>query len=46
MNYHPTKEQLINDYFVLNLNLQDIAEKYGFKTRQVIHRLFKKYNIK
>lgn len=43
---HPTKEQLEDDYFNLNLNHQQIAEKYGFKTRQVIHRLFKKYDIK
>lgn len=47
MNYcHPTKEQLISDYATLNLSHQEIAEKYGFKTRQVIHRLFKKYDIK
>lgn len=43
---HPTKEQLENDYFNLNLNHQQIAEKYGFKTRQVVYRLFKKYNLK
>jgi len=43
---HPTKEQLENDYFNLVLNHQQIAEKYKFKTRQVIHRLFKKYDIK
>lgn len=43
--YHPTKEQLIHDYFTLNLNHQQIAEKYGFKTRQVIGKLFKKYTI-
>lgn len=46
MNYYPTKENLINDYYEFNLNHQQISEKYGFKTRQVIHRLFKKYNIK
>lgn len=44
-SYHPTKEQLMIDYYTLNLSHQEIAEKYGFKTRQVIHRLFKKYNI-
>lgn len=41
----PSKENLVNDYFVLNLSQQEIAEKYGFKTRQVIGRLFKKYDI-
>lgn len=46
MTYYPTKENLINDYYELNLSHQQIAEKYGFKTRQVIHRLFKKHNIK
>lgn len=46
MNYYPTKEELIRDYFELNLMHQEIAEKYGYKTRQVIYRLFKKYNIK
>lgn len=45
-NCHPTKEQLEDDYFTLNLSHQQIAEKYGFKTRQVIHRLFKKFDIK
>ena len=45
-NCHPTKEQLEDDYFGLNLSHQQIAEKYGFKTRQVIHRLFKKFDIK
>jgi very-short-patch-repair endonuclease len=44
-NLHPTKEQLNYDYFVLNMNQQQIAEKYNYRTRQVIHRLFKKYNI-
>jgi very-short-patch-repair endonuclease/AraC-like DNA-binding protein len=41
----PSKENLINDYFVLNLSQQEIAEKYGYKTRQVISRLFKKFEI-
>ena len=45
-NCHPTKEQLEDDYFTLNLSHQQIAEKYGFKTRQVIHRLFRKFDIK
>lgn len=40
-----TKEQLENDYFVLNLTHQEIAEKYGFKTRQVISRLFNAYGM-
>jgi very-short-patch-repair endonuclease/transcriptional regulator with XRE-family HTH domain len=42
----PTKEQLIEYHYVLNMSQQEIAEKYGFKTRQVIGRLFKKYGIK
>jgi very-short-patch-repair endonuclease/AraC-like DNA-binding protein len=42
----PTKEQLIEDHFVLNMSYQEIAKKYGFKTPQVIGRLFKKYGIK
>jgi transposase-like protein len=41
----PTKEQLIQDYFEINLTHQQIAEKYGYKTRQVVSRWFKKYNI-
>jgi very-short-patch-repair endonuclease len=41
----PTKEQLEQDYYVLNLSQQQIAEKYNYKTRQVISRLFTKYNI-
>lgn len=45
MNYVPTKDELMSDYFVLNLNHQQIAEKYGYKTRQVVSRWFKKYNI-
>lgn len=45
MNY-PSKEQLEYDYFSLNLSQDQIAEKYGYKTRQVIGRLFKKYDIK
>lgn len=44
--YYPTKEELMHDYFELNLMHQEIAEKYGYKTRQVIYRLFKKYSIK
>lgn len=42
---YPTREQLNYDYHVLNMSHQQIAEKYNYKTRQVIHRLFKKYNI-
>lgn len=45
MNY-PTKEQIEYDYYELNMTQQQIAEKYGFKTRQPIGRLFKKYEIK
>jgi very-short-patch-repair endonuclease/AraC-like DNA-binding protein len=45
MTYFATKKQLENDYFILNLTHQEIAEKYGFKTRQVISRVFKKYGI-
>lgn len=45
MSYYPTKEQIEYDYFILNLTQNDLALKYGFETRQVIHRLFKKYNI-
>ena len=41
----PSKEDLMYDYFELNLSQQEIAEKYGSKTRQVIGRLFKKYDI-
>jgi len=43
---YPTKDQLENDYFVLNMSQDQIAQKYGHKTRQVIGRLFKKYGIK
>lgn len=41
----PTKSQLIEDYFNLNLTHQEIAEKYGYKTRQVVSRWFKTYQI-
>lgn len=44
-NLHLTKLQLEIDYHENNMTHQEIAEKYGYKTRQVIHRLFKKYNI-
>jgi very-short-patch-repair endonuclease/transcriptional regulator with XRE-family HTH domain len=42
----PSKTQLQNDYYNLNLTQQQIAEKYNYKTRQVISRLFNEYNIK
>jgi hypothetical protein len=42
---YPTKEQLEFDYYNLSMTQQQIAKKYGFKTRQPIGRLFKKYNI-
>lgn len=42
----PSKEDLYRDYYILKLSQQQIAEKYGYKTRQVIGRLFKKYDIK
>lgn len=42
---YPTKEQLEFDYNSLNMTQDQIAEKYGFKTRQPIGRLLKKYNI-
>lgn len=42
---YPTKEQLEHDYYNLNMTQQQIAEKYEFKTRQPIGKLFKKYNI-
>jgi hypothetical protein len=45
MNY-PTKEQLERDYFDLEMTQDEIATKYGFKTRQPIGKLFKKYSIK
>jgi len=44
--YYPTKEQLENDYFILNLSQDQIGSKYGFSDRQPIGRLFKKYDIK
>lgn len=44
MNY-PTKEQIEYNYYKLDMTQQQIAEKYGFKTRQPIGKLFKKYNI-
>lgn len=44
MNY-PTKEQIEYDYYDLNMTQKQIAIKYGFKTRQPIGKLFKKYNI-
>jgi very-short-patch-repair endonuclease len=40
-----TKEQLYNDYNVLKLTQDEIAKKYGYADRQVIDRLFKKYNL-
>ena len=45
MNYSPTKAELVNDYFKSNLTYQEIADKYGYKTRQVVTRWFKKYDI-
>lgn len=42
---YPTKEQIELDYNTLNMTQGQIAEKYGFKTRQPIGRLLKKYNI-
>ena len=42
---YPTKEQLEHDYYNSNMTQQQIAEKYGFKTRQPIGKLFKTYNI-
>lgn len=42
---YPTKEQLEFDYNNLNMTQDQIAEKYGFKTRQPIGRLLKKYSI-
>jgi len=45
MNYSPTKTELVNDYFKSNLTYQEIADKYGYKTRQVVTRWFKKYDI-
>jgi transposase-like protein len=46
MNYVPTKEELIEDYFNSRMTHQEIAEKYGYKTRQVVNRWFKKYQLK
>jgi len=43
---YPTKDQIEYDYFKLNMTQEQIATKYGFKTRQSIGKLFKKYNIK
>lgn len=43
---YPTKDQIEYDYYKLNMTQEQIATKYGFKTRQSIGRLFKKYNIK
>ena len=42
---YPTREQLEHDYYNLNMTQQQIAEKYEFKTRQPIGKLFKTYNI-
>jgi DNA-binding transcriptional regulator LsrR (DeoR family) len=42
---YPTKDQLENDYFVLNMSQDQIAQKYGYKTRQVIGRLFKNQKV-
>ena len=45
MQIYPTKAQIQNDYINLNMTQQEISTKYGFKTRQSIGRLFKKYDI-
>lgn len=45
MRSWPTKEQVEHDYYVLNLTMKQICNKYGYVNERTVANWFKHYNI-